>query len=69
LVFVFVLGAYVVPQVLGRPAQWTLPVNITDQAVLQSNLPLAAALAVVLLLTSGTLALLTSRLGRAHEPS
>lgn len=69
LVFVFVLGAYVVPQVLGRPAQWTLPVHITDQAVLQSNLPLASALAVVLLLTSGTLALLTSRLGRAHEPS
>lgn len=52
LVFIFVLGAYVVPQVLGRPAQWTLPVHITDQAVLQSNLPLAAALAVVLLVSS-----------------
>lgn len=52
LVFIFVLGAYVIPQVLGRPAQWTLPVHITDQAVLQSNLPLAAALAVVLLVAS-----------------
>ncbi|ADI14539.1 ABC transporter permease [Truepera radiovictrix] len=69
LVFVFVLGAYVIPQVLGRPAQWTLPVHITDQAVLQSNLPLAAALAVVLLLVSGVLALLAARLGRTQEPS
>lgn len=50
LVFIFVLGAYVIPQSLGRPPQWTLPVHITDQAVLKSNLPLAAALAVVLLL-------------------
>lgn len=64
LVFVFVLGAYVIPQILGRPAQWTLPVHITDQAVLQSNLPLAAALAVVLLLVSGVFALLTAYLGR-----
>lgn len=58
LVFIFVLGAYVVPQVLGRPAQWTLPVHITDQAVLQSNLPLAAALAVVLLVASLALSVL-----------
>lgn len=49
LVFIFVLGAYVIPQSLGRPPQWTVPVHITDQAVLKSNLPLAAALAVVLL--------------------
>jgi putative spermidine/putrescine transport system permease protein len=63
LVFIFVLGAYVVPQVLGRPAQWTLPVHITDQAVLQSNLPLAAALAVVLLVATLLLSALVILLG------
>lgn len=70
LVFIFVLGAYVVPQVLGRPAQWTMPVHITDQAVLQSNLPLAAALAVVLLVASGLVAALVLALGgRDHVGS
>ena len=64
LVFIFVLGSYLVPQVLGRPAQWTLPVHITDQAVLKSNLPLAAALAMVLLVASGVVSLLALRLGR-----
>ena len=63
LVFIFVLGSYLIPQVLGRPEQWTLPVHITDQAILQSNLPLAAALAIVLLLASVGLSLLTLRLG------
>lgn len=57
LVFIFVLGAYVVPQTLGRPAQWTLPVHITDQAVLKSNLPLGAALAIVLLVASALVSL------------
>lgn len=56
LVFIYVLGAYVIPQTLGRPAQWTFPVHITDQAVLKSNLPLAAALAVVLLLATAVVA-------------
>lgn len=58
LVFIFVLGAYVVPQTLGRPAQWTLPVHITDQAILKSNLPLGAALAILLLVASGIVSLL-----------
>jgi putative spermidine/putrescine transport system permease protein len=39
--FVFNLGAFLLPQVLGRPQHWTLSVHITDQAVLQSNLPFA----------------------------
>ncbi len=52
LVFVFTLGAYLLPQVLGRPRHWTLPVHITDQAVFQSNIPFAAAMAVFLLLVS-----------------
>ncbi|MGY6634367.1 MAG: ABC transporter permease [Alkalilacustris sp.] len=52
LVFVFTLGAYLLPQLLGRPRHWTLSVHITDQAIFQSNLPFAAAMAVVLLLVS-----------------
>ena len=46
--FVFTLGAVLVPQVLGRPKHWTLSVLITDQAVFQSNMPFAAALAIFL---------------------
>lgn len=52
LVFVFTLGAYLLPQVLGRPRHWTLPVHITDQAIFQSNIPFAAAMAMFLLLVS-----------------
>ena len=52
LVFVFTLGAYLLPQVLGRPRHWTLPVHITDQAIFQSNIPFASAMAIFLLLVS-----------------
>lgn len=52
LVFVFALGSYLLPQVLGRPEHWTLSVHITEQAVYQSNLPFAAAMAAVLLLAA-----------------
>jgi len=48
LVFVFTLGAYLTPQILGRPQHWTLSVLITDQAVYQANLPFAAAMAIFL---------------------
>jgi putative spermidine/putrescine transport system permease protein len=68
LVFVFALGSYLLPQVLGRPEHWTLSVHITDQAVYQSNLPFAAAMAVVLLLAALSLvglALLVARERRA----
>lgn len=66
LVFIFVLGSYLIPQVLGRPEHWTLPVHITDQALLKSNMPLAAALAMLLLIASAGLSLLTLRLGRSQ---
>ncbi len=56
LVFIFVLGAYVIPQTLGRPAHWTIPVHITDQAIMKNHLPLAAALAIVLLVMSSVIA-------------
>lgn len=70
LVFVFALGSYLLPQVLGRPEHWTLSVHITDQAVYQSNLPFAAAMATVLLLAALALvglALLVAR-DRGAEP-
>ena len=64
MVFVFTLGAYLLPQLLGRPQHWTLSVHITDQALYQSNLPFAAALAVFLLLVSLALIGITLLLGR-----
>src|SRR5699024_6877622 len=63
LVFVFTLGVYLIPQILGEPANWTLSVHITDQAIYQSNLPFAAAMAVLLLVTSLVLIALTFLLG------
>jgi len=64
MVFVFNLGAYVLPQYLGRPEHWTLSVHITDQAIYQSNLPVAAAMAIVLMLLSLALVALTLMLGQ-----
>lgn len=50
LVFVFALGSYLLPQMLGRPQNWTLSVLVTDQAIYQSNMPFAAAMAVFMVL-------------------
>ena len=70
LVFVFTLGAYLLPQVLGRPQHWTLSVHITDQAIFQSNLPFAAAMAVLLLVITLVLVGLTLLLARTgREPT
>ena len=63
IVFVFALGAYLLPQLLGRPEHWTLSVLITDQAIYQSNMPFAAAMAVFLVGASLILVLITSALG------
>jgi putative spermidine/putrescine transport system permease protein len=59
MVFVFALGSYLLPQILGRPQHWTLSVLITDQAIYQSNMPFAAAMAVFLVLISLALVGLT----------
>ena len=67
LVFVFTLGIYLIPQILGRPQHWTLSVLITDQAIYQSNIPFAAAMAVFLLVTSLALIALTFALGRGRR--
>ena len=65
--FVFTLGAVLVPQVLGRPSHWTLSVLITDQAIFQSNLPFAAALAIFLLIVSMSLVGITMWINRRTE--
>lgn len=63
-VFVFALGAYLLPQLLGKPQHWTLSVLITDQAIYQSNMPFAAAMAVFLVVASLLLVSLTALFGR-----
>jgi putative spermidine/putrescine transport system permease protein len=67
LVLVFTLGAYLLPQILGRPEHWTLSVHITDQAIFQSNLPFAAAMAVLLLVITLLLIGLTLILSKAER--
>ncbi len=69
LAFVFTLGIYLLPQLLGRPEHWTLSVMITDQAVFQSNLPFGAAMAIFLMLVSLALIALTLLLGRGRDRS
>ena len=64
MVFVFTLGAYLLPQILGRPQHWTLSVLITDQAIYQSNMPLAAAMAIFFMIVSLALVVMTTLLGK-----
>lgn len=64
IVFIFALGAYLLPQILGRPQHWTLSVLVTDQAIYQSNMPFAAAMAVFLVIVSLALVVLSSKLNR-----
>lgn len=67
MVFIFALGSYLLPQILGRPQHWTLSVLITDQAIYQSNMPFAAAMAVFLVLVTLALVGLTLFAGRKGE--
>lgn len=67
MVFVFALGSYLLPQILGRPRHWTLSVLITDQAIYQSNMPFAAAMAVFLVLISLALVGLTLLVGGRRD--
>jgi putative spermidine/putrescine transport system permease protein len=69
MVFVFNLGAYVLPQVLGKPQHWTLSVLITDQAIFQSNLPFASAMAIFLMVVSLALVGVTLMLGQERRPT
>ena len=65
--FIFALGSYLLPQILGRPSHWTLSVLITDQALYQSNMPFSAAMAVFLVLVSLALVALTMFAGKKLE--
>ncbi len=67
LVFVFALGSYLLPQMLGQPQHWTISVLVTDQAVYQSNLPFAAAMAVFLVLACLGLIGIATLVGRQKE--
>lgn len=67
MVFIFALGSYLLPQILGRPQHWTLSVLITDQAIYQSNMPFAAAMAVFLVLVTLGMVALTLLAGRKRE--
>lgn len=67
MVFVFTLGSYLLPQLLGRPQHWTLSVLITDQAIFQSNTPFAAAIAVFLMAVSLALIALVLLLGQGRR--
>ena len=67
MVFVFTLGAYLLPQILGRPQHWTLSVLITDAAIYQTNMPLAAAMAVFFMLASLALVALTMKIGKEKK--
>ena len=67
LVYVFTLGAYLIPQMLGRPGHWTLAVLITDQAIYRSNIPFAAAMAIFLIVVSLALIALTLVVNRPRS--
>lgn len=67
MVFVFTLGAYLLPQILGRPRHWTLSVLITDQAIYQSNMPMAAAMAIFFMMVSLLLVALTMMIGKGRK--
>ncbi|WP_413738101.1 ABC transporter permease [Sodalis sp. RH21] len=46
---VFTLGSYVAPLVLGGPGNWTIGVVISETAMSGHNMPMAAAISVLLL--------------------
>ena len=47
--FIYFLGVFVMPTMLGRPQDWNMTVIITDKAVGDANMPLGAALSVIML--------------------
>jgi putative spermidine/putrescine transport system permease protein len=67
MVFVFTLGVYLLPQILGRPHHWTLSVLITDQAIYQTNMPMAASMAIFFMIVSLLLVALTMAIGKKKK--
>ena len=64
--FVYLLGVFVIPTMLGRPKDWTMTVLISDKALGDANLPLGAALAVVMLLVTVVVLIVSIRLTRGR---
>lgn len=62
--FVYLLGVFVMPTMLGRPSDWTMTVMISDKALGDANLPLGAALSVVMLIITMVILLLSVVLAR-----
>lgn len=62
LAFIYSLGSYVLPIMLGKPRHWTISVHITDQALFQANIPFASALSVFLIVTALSLIALISKI-------
>ena len=62
--FVYLLGVFVMPVMLGRPKDWTMTVMISDKALGDGNLPLGAALAVVMLVITAALLLVSLAFAR-----
>ncbi|GHA13649.1 spermidine/putrescine ABC transporter permease [Devosia pacifica] len=60
---IMTIGAYVAPIVLGGPANWTIGVVISEVAITGQNLPLASAIAILLMLVTAMLVLGINRIG------
>ena len=65
--FVYLLGVFVMPTMLGRPKDWTMTVIISDKALGDANLPLGAALAVVMLIVTVIVLLFTALVTRGRS--
>ena len=66
--FVYMLGVFVMPTMLGRPQDWTMTVIISDKALGDANLPLGAALAVVMLIVTVFVLIASAVLTRRRTP-
>mgnify|MGYP001552070430 CR=1 FL=1 len=62
--FVYLLGVFVIPTMLGKPQNWTMTVMIQDRAVTDFNMPLGAALAVIMLIVTGLILIATMLFAR-----
>ncbi len=53
--FVYFLGVFVMPTMLGGPQNWNMTVIIQDRAVEKFNMPVGAALAMIMLAITAVL--------------
>jgi putative spermidine/putrescine transport system permease protein len=63
------LGAYVAPLVLGGPQNWTIGVVISETALQGQNLPMAAAISMLLLVATALLIWIIGRVGGRGTPA